>query len=254
MSPSLAKQQILIGGLPVSYYKTDTPGTQSVVFLHGWRSEGGVWQDIMQNLDAPSYALDMPGFGQSATPPQPFTVSGYADVVAAFIKKLELQNVCLVGHSFGGRVGIKLAAEHPEIVQKLVLVDAAGFRDDSAGLKLKKSAARAVKPLFKLPGLKQLRPKIYKMIGAEDYTATPQLRETFVNLINEDLSPYLSKISQPTLIIWGGQDKVTPLDFARRMQGAIRASELTILKGAGHFSFLDQPQQFADALKTFLSL
>ncbi len=248
------EQQILINDLVINYYKVDRTGdTPSAIFLHGWRSEGKVWLNIMQNLGLQSYALDLPGFGKSAAPSRAYTVSDYAKIVSGFIRKLELKNVWIVGHSFGGRVAIKLAVQDKNQVGKLVLVDAAGFRNESLVIKIKKFVARMAKPLFSLPLLKGLRQRIYQIIGAEDYAATPQLKQTFINIINEDLSPYLSSISQQTLLIWGNNDTDTPLSFARKMRDGIPGARLVILQDAGHFSFLDQPQQFTKTLNKFIS-
>lgn len=251
--PNISQRQLVVNDSLINYYESDiSSGTQSVVFLHGWRSEGKVWFNVMQHLDMPSYALDLPGFGQSPLKGIAYTVNDYVKVVNDFIKKLDLKNVFLIGHSFGGRIAMKLAASDSNIA-RLVLVDAAGFRNQSLSTKVKKFIASIVKPLFKLPGLNSLRPKIYKLIGAEDYLATPQLQQTFVNVINEDLTPYLTSISQPTLLIWGKNDKDTPVDFARTMNTNITGSQLRVIEHAGHFSFLDQPQQFIDLLKQFIN-
>lgn len=196
------------------------------------------------------YSLDLPGFGKSETPRSPFFLADYCEVVKEFIEKLNLQNVSLVGHSFGGRVAIKLAAMNLVTLKKLVLVDSAGI-----GAKknlTKKFLAKLLKPFFLLPFTEGVRIKIYQYIGAEDYVATPKLRRTFLNVIQEDLTPLLPTITTPTLIIWGKRDKETPLDFAYILQKNIGHARLVILDNAGHFSFLDSREKFLENLTAFL--
>jgi pimeloyl-ACP methyl ester carboxylesterase len=194
--------------------------------------------------------LDLPGFGGSPAPKTPFTLSDYADIVSGFIKKMNLIKVNLVGHSFGGRVGIKLSAAKPELISRLVLVDSAGFAD--SGKQKVKLLAKLVKPLFAPKFMQGVRKWIYEKMGSEDYLATPELQKTFVNIIEEDLSSDLSCIQFPTLLIWGENDQDTPDSYGKRMQSIIRNSQFVILPNAGHFSFLDNPEGFYNAVSQFI--
>jgi len=250
------KNQLVVDGLLINFYKFQEGDKGTLLFLHGWRSEGMIWQGIIRQLDLPGYtiyALDLPGFGSSPAPDKPYAVADYAGFVSTFIQKLKLTNVILVGHSFGGRIGIKLAASEPEIIKKLVLVDSAGMITDQKGNQLKKTIAKIFKPFFRPKFMQPLRKKVYQMIGAEDYLATPELRETYLKVISEDLSTFLPKIKQPSLIIWGGKDKQTPLEYAEIMKKGIKDSSLVVLRDAGHFSFLDQPDEFAKQLTIFIN-
>jgi pimeloyl-ACP methyl ester carboxylesterase len=250
-------KQIVIGNLLISYNETAGEGgsAKTLLFLHGWRSDREVWAKIVSQLSAVScqlIAMDLPGFGQSQVPSRPMAVGDYANIVAEFIKKLELKNVVIVGHSFGGRVGIKLSSVYPELISKLVLVDSAGFPMPAGKKSLMRIVAKIVKPIFRPRMMQGLRKKIYRQIGAEDYLATPELQKTFVSITSEDLSADLKKIQAPTLIINGENDKDTPVEFGQRMNFLIPNSKLQILKNAGHFSFLDQPGEFVAMLKSFI--
>ena len=249
----LQAKQIVINNLLVNYYQQAGGKAQPVlVFLHGWRSEGMIWQKVIEKLpECNVYVLDLPGFGRSQTP-QNFTLQNYADVVDAFIKKFDLKNIVLVGHSFGGRIAIKLAARTPAYLQKIVLVNSAGMRGIAPARTFKTVLAKIAQPFFVLPFLQSARKKIYTALGSEDYVATPQLQRTFVNIINEDLTPLLAKIIQPTLLVWGENDADIPLTQARIMERNVPGSKLVILSQAGHFSFLDQPEIFSQELKNFL--
>jgi pimeloyl-ACP methyl ester carboxylesterase len=248
-------KQVIINNLLISYGERAGESGKTLLFLHGWRSNKEVWASVVQklgNYEIGKLAIDLPGFGQSQIPSRSMTVGDYANIVAEFIKKLELKNVIIVGHSFGGRVGIKLASEHPELISKLVLVDSAGFPMPAGKKSLMKIAAKIVKPIFKPRAMQGLRRKIYQAIGAEDYLATPELQKTFVNITGEDLTEDMKRIQAPTLIIYGQNDKDTPPQYGELMRCLIHNSKFIILNSAGHFSFLDRPEGFAEALKNFI--
>jgi pimeloyl-ACP methyl ester carboxylesterase len=251
------QKQIIVNNLLINYYSLNDSkaNVQTLLFLHGWRSSAQAWQGIISRIkdqESRIVALDLPGFGGSQTPVQPFSVEDYCSIVEEFVNKLGLQNVVAVGHSFGGRVGIKLAATRPGLIRKLVLVDSAGFATSNARKSFLGIIAKCVKPFFRSAFMQPLRRKIYQTIGAEDYVETPELQQTFVNVINEDLSGFFKDIHLPTLIVWGKNDSDTPVQFADRMHQGIANSELVILPKAGHFSFLDQPQIFAETLLKFI--
>jgi pimeloyl-ACP methyl ester carboxylesterase len=248
-------EQIILNGQLVSYgHYNSQKQNGCLIFLHGWRSNKEVWNGVVGKLGGSAiYQIDLPGFGKSQAPSRTMTVGDYAEVVKGFIEKLGLSNVIVVGHSFGGRIGIKLASKNPEFISKLVLVDSAGFAMDSQKKTAMNLAAKIVKPFFKPKFMQGLRKSIYKQIGSEDYVATPELQRTFVNVVSEDLTKDMGQIKCPTLIINGQNDKDTPVEFGRRMQSLIPNSKFLILKNAGHFSFLDQPEEFEQELIRFIA-
>ena len=240
----------------VSYLSAQGGERGTLIFLHGWRSEAAVWSTTMAGMAAEgfsTYALDLPGFGSSEDPTRPFPIHDYADVVAGFMQKLGIPRAIVVGHSFGGRVGIVLAAEHAPLVSKLVLVDAAGVRPPSLRRAAFFVTAKALKPFFSPRFMQPARRAFYRALGAEDYVATPALMETFRRVVGEDLSPLFSKITQKTLLFWGEKDLDTSLSFAEAMQKAIPHTTLIVVPGAGHFSFIDAPERFFTALKSFIA-
>jgi pimeloyl-ACP methyl ester carboxylesterase len=246
--------QIVVGNNLISYNQSGT-GERTVIFLHGWRSQKEVWSGVVSRIKDERlriYSVDLPGFGRSPVPKNSWTVGDYAEMVKGFIEKLGLKNIVIVGHSFGGRVGIKLAAKYPSIISKLVLVDAAGFTMTGAKKSAMGFAAKIVKPFFRPKFMQGLRKYIYRAIGAEDYLATPNLQQTFINTVNEDLSADMEKISCPTLIITGENDKDTPVEYGQKMNNIIHNSKFIILPGAGHFSFLDKPQEFIKIFNEFM--
>ena len=226
----------------------------AVVLLHGWRSGALVWADCAAGLAEhgyPVYAVDFPGFGESETPSTPFTLDDYVGVLSVFLDKQKLQHVFLVGHSFGGRVAIKYAASQPRMLAKLVLVSSAGVKPPER--KLIKNIAAVARPFFRFQFMQIPRRKLYELIGAGDYLATPRLQQTFVNIISEDLTPYLSRVVCPTLIIWGDKDKETPPEMGAFMQKELPHARLVMFENAGHFSFLDEPERFLKSCLEFFA-
>ncbi len=98
-----------------------------------------------------------------------------------------------------------------------------------------------------------LRKKIYEQIGAEDYVTTPELQKIFVNVVNEDLSENMKRILQPTLIVFGENDIDTPTSSGEKMHLLIPNSKFVTLPNAGHFSFIDKPEEFVKILNEFIS-
>ena len=247
-------RQLVLNNHLVNYYNSIADNSDyNVIFIHGWLSSANVWFHLMHALNRigiSSYALDLPGFGASQVPSTSVDNNFYASTVQEFINKLNLKNVILVGHSNGGAIAVKLQVNN-NIAQKLILIDAAGIRNKTFSKSIKTIIAKIVKPVFKLPILKPLRAKIYKAMGSEDYLDSEYLKNTYKNVINEDITNLYSSVMVPTLIIWGDQDKATPIEFAHIINKNISGSELKIIN-AGHFSFVDKPDVVINYLINFI--
>lgn len=248
------KEKIIVDGLLTGYQKFNGEAKKSLLLLHGWQSDSNVWNDVSKSLGASGYAiyaLDLPGFGDTQAPSSPFGVSDYAKFVEHFCAKIGLKEITLVGHSFGGRISIKLAATNPTLVKKLALVASAGI------ILSKKSTTRFLaglaRPLFKPKFMQSIRATIYKRLGSSDYIESGKLKETYLKIINEDLREYLPKITEPTLLIWGDQDTEAPIEIGKLMNENIKDSQMVVLDGVGHFSFLERPEDFIKILTEFIN-
>jgi len=229
--------------------------------LHGWGQELTTFDDLASSLSRHFRVirLDLPGFGQSQRPSSVWGVLQYVKIVRSLLNKLNIeQPFALVGHSFGGRVAIKGAATGIIMPKKLVCIDSAGINSSNSIRNLSfKAVAKAGKWALKLPFLvplrKPLRRKLYSAAGATDYLDAGPMREIFLKTIKEDLRDEAKKIRIPTVFIWGEDDAVTPLWEAREMSNRIQASSVRVVKEAGHFSYLDQPDKVAKIAVEFLS-
>jgi pimeloyl-ACP methyl ester carboxylesterase len=249
--------RIVIQGHLISYYtKYEHTNNNAVIFLHGWRSSAYIWEKLLKHFyinDTPFYFIDLPGFGKSENPSSPFSTHNYAEIITEFIKSLNLTKPTLVGHSFGGRIAIMISITHPDLIKNLVLINSAGIVRKTIKKKLIRLIAFLTKPLFSLPFMLKIKTQIYSLLGADDYLSTPELRPTLKIVTQEDLSPLLYKILCPTHIIWGDNDLDTPIRDAYTMKNSIQNSTLSIIKEAGHFSFLDKPKLVANEITYFIS-
>jgi len=239
-------------------YGTEGP---PIILLHGWGANCELFRSTAQCLckDFRVFALDFPGFGRSDIPPEGWSVSDYKGWLVRFLSHLKLDQVGIIAHSFGGRVSIKLAAENPNLIRMLVLVDSAGIRPKKTlRLVLIQSCFKALRWLSQRPLIGPLfnwpYSMFYKKLASSDYqSSTGIMRQTFLKVVNEDLRDFLPRIQSPTLMVWGEDDHDTPISTARVMEELIPDAGLVILKGAGHYSFLNKPVEFCIIARNFLS-
>ena len=251
------QKNITVQGRVVSYLSTGA-GPKTIIFLHGWRSNAEAWRPILDRLDERGYALyalDLPGFGASEMPQTAMTLEGYAEIVRAFAEAAGIGKggLTLVGHSFGARVAAKIAADGSGFAERVILVASGGDRQAPMARAAKMILAKIMKPFFAPSFMRPLRARIYRAMGAEDYVATPELRQTLMNVIGEDLAPLLPRIKTETLVIWGECDETAPLAYGKKMAKAIPGARLEIMNGAGHYCFAEQPDRFVRLLKGFLN-
>lgn len=250
---------ITINNLKIHY--TDQGTGKPILLLHGWGSSVDVWKGIISAFTGTHrlIALDFPGCGKSDMPNRPLNSDDYANLVLEFIKALNIHNPILIGHSHGGRTIIKLVGSGMLSPEKIVLIDSAGLvPKKNIKQKLKIRTFKTIKGVLTLPLIKNhtksLLEKARSYFGSADYKLAPEvLRKTLVNLVNEDLSHLLPNIKAPTLLIWGDQDTATPLSDAQKMEKLIPDAGLCVIKGIGHFSFLERPFEVIAILKSFLS-
>ena len=221
----------------------------TLVFVHGWGSSHDVWQETVRCSQPAALCIDLPGFGQSSVPNKPLSIDDYADVLSEIIVMSELTKVVLVGHSFGGQVATAVAARQPQWLSGLVLVGAASLRETDPPL-LSRLGAK-LSPVLQLPVVRNLRPLLYRLIGADLPPEDSVMRETMRGILRDDQRGKLSEITVPTQVIWGSTDRSTPLTEGEEIARRLPRSILTVLDG-GHYIFLDQPTAFIDTIHSFI--
>lgn len=220
-----------------------------LLILHGWGSDLRIFDQVTTALSQNFQLIlvDLPGFGRSSSLPYPFTLDDYTLTVEGFLTALEINEVFVLGHSFGGAVAIKLATLSNK-VKRLILEDSSGIRNKDLMVKLKIYIYKTLKLILS----EKYREKLRRVLGSSDYRSAGVLRSTFVKVVNENIQNTLSKINLPTLLIWGRNDKETPIAQAEIMREEIKNSKLLIIENAGHFPHLDKPEEFIKAIKGFL--
>lgn len=216
---------------------------KTVIFLHGWGGGASAFLFCAERLkeEFRCVLVDFPGFGESAEPPVPWTVGDYAAEVTALADRLGATEFALVGHSFGGRVALETAAEQPERVRALALVDAAGLKPRRKPSYFLRVAVHKLAKKFGGRGLK----------GSSDYRAlSPVMKGTFIKVVNYDQTPLLRRVKCPTAVFWGKDDRDTPPYMAKRFLRGIKDSSLFLLDG-GHFAYLTD-RTFLPVLAAFL--
>ncbi len=249
--------QAEINGVRIRY-EIDGVGPP-VVLLHGW---GGTL-DSMRPLSHclrrsfQVVALDLPGFGQSTLPGATWSDHDYAQCVAGFLSALGCPRAHVVGHSFGGRVGICLAVDRPAVVDRLVLIDSSGIKPPRTWqyhvrVRSMKIARKSLQ-LIPSAGMRDRALSwLYRSFGSTDYREAGPMRSILVRTVNEDLRPILSSVQAPSLLIWGEKDLDAPVTDGKVMAREIPGARLEVLAGAGHFAYLNRLPQCCQLIRDFL--
>ncbi len=250
------EKDIIINDISLHY--TVTGEGPDMILMHGWGCQGSTVASI-ERVAAEScrvFNIDFPGFGASTEPSEVWGVEDYTSMLEQFVQKTGITNPILLGHSFGGRVGILYASRNK--VSKLVLVDAAGVKPRRSikyyykvysyklGCRLLNAFLGKEKAQKRIDSLRAKR-------GSSDYNnASTMMKRILSKVVNEDLKNVMPLIKAPTLLIWGENDTATPIRDAKIMEKLIPGAGLVSFPGCGHYSFLDNPIQFAAVLRSFL--
>ncbi|MBR1440486.1 MAG: alpha/beta hydrolase [Lachnospiraceae bacterium] len=245
-------------------YKITGEGDETAVVLQGWGTDLGVYDSIASAINEKYKVVqfDFPGFGGSDEPHEAWNVDAYADFFCKFTQALNIKKATLIGHSYGGRVIIKLASRDslPFEINNIVLIDSAGIvPEKTEAQKRKIKRYKILKSFLNLKVIYALFPELVddwkSRQGSADYrNATPVMRQCLVMAVNEDLRHLLPKIKQDTLLIWGDKDTATPISDAKIMEEMIPNSGLAVLEGTGHFSFLEQPLVFRNIMRAYFQI
>ena len=252
---------ISIDGINTHY--ADRGAGDVLVLLHGWGTDLSLYEGLIAHLSRTMRVIapELPGFGGTAEPPQPWSAADYSVFVLKFLEALGVKKAILLGHSNGGRIIIKTLGSGMKLeVPKVILIGSAGLVREKTPEELRRiKRYKLGKKLLSSPPLRIAFPnaleKLKNRSGSADYrSATPVMRETLVRLVNEDLSHLLPNIKQPTLLIWGENDDATPLSDGKRMEELLPDGGLVTVRGAGHYCYLEQPSFVYRVLDSFLGV
>ena len=268
-------RDVLIEERRIRYVDLGAGAGPPVVFVHGL---AGNWQNWLENLprlarERRVVALDLPGFGQSEKPAERVSMSSYGRTVDALADALGLGEVAIVGNSMGGFVAAETAIQFPQNVERLVLVSAAGITSSD----LRREPVMAWGRMAMMAGArgaaeKQLaivRPRIrhlvYSTIMRHPSRIAPEMlwemsegagrsafRMALEGILDYDFRDRLGDISAPTLIVWGEEDMLVPVEDAAEYERRIPGARKIVLKDTGHVAMIERPPTFNRALIEFI--
>lgn len=225
---------------------------KTILFLHGWGGSIESFRSIADFLYDYGYSIllvDFLGFGQSEEPPKNFTIYDYAKSVKNLLKDLQIDDFYIVAHSFGGRVTSIINQDFK--IDKMVLTGSAGLKTRFSLInKFKILKYKLAKFLVKI---KIVDKNILKKYGSLDYkNLSDDMKQVFVNVVNEDLKKYIKNIKSNTLLYWGDKDTETPLYMGKRFKKFIKNSRLYIVNGS-HFAYIENSFEFQNLVLEFFN-
>jgi len=276
--PTYDDRYVEVGGKRIRYWmQGEGP---AVVLLHGLSNSVEFWQYNIASLATRRrvYALDLLGFGKSDKEIGTFSLSYSGSFMAQFMDALGIERATLVGNSLGGAISAQTAVQYPERVERLILVDPAGFGRELSPFLRVWAIPMAGSVVFRL--YQRLFPRLKKWVfyksrsiddrwlaGATEVLRSPGVRENAIKVVRTgvslrrgqreelfgDLHGLLAETSVPTLIIWGRNDFVVPLAHAYVAQKLIPNSEVRIIERCGHIPQVERPEEFNRLVLDFLS-
>lgn len=239
--------QTAVGDFLVNYEVLGEKDNPTFLILHGWGRSLQDWLPTARYLSDKYRVIlvDLPGFGGTNLPSdRVLGTYDYADFVEKFLEKIEVRKPILLGHSFGGRIGIVLGLKKG-FLNKLILVDSAGIEQKSLKVILIGYFYKALR--FMLP--KRLNEVVRARLGSEDYASAGPLRKVLVKVVNEDLRHLLPQINIPTLVIWGDKDINQYVRYAKIMRDEMPNAKLRIVWETGHNPHVEDQKEFMQILK-----
>jgi pimeloyl-ACP methyl ester carboxylesterase len=236
-----------LGGVMFAEVHGDDP--PEVLALHGWGRRGNDFNAVLEGFSG--IAPDLPGFGASPVPGEVIGADAYADIVAGLLDSFDRPPV-LVGHSFGGRVAVCLAAKHPDRVGPVILTGVPLIRLETG--RRPPAVYRLVRWLNEVGLISDDRLEREKRNrGSADYrAASGVMRDILVKVVNESYEGQLGRITGPVRLIWGEDDKDVPVSVAETAQALIQDVSLEVLPGVGHFVPIQAPEALRGAIERAL--
>lgn len=269
-APAPETKQLEIYGQKIHYLEAGAPTNPKVILLHGLGGDMSNWAPTAPALATKYhvFALDQIGFGKSDKPVMNYRIATLVEFLNVFCKKLNIEKATLVGNSLGGWTAATFAHAHPEKVDKLVLVDAAGYSPKRWGgpefnnemfALLNPATVADMKRTFSLVFYN----KALLSDAAMELAFTNKLKRGDGHTINAFIASFLrgedlldekvKMIKAPTLVLWGREDGLTPLAIGEAFAKDIPGAQLVVIEKCGHVPQLEKAAEFNAALLKFLA-
>lgn len=242
--------QVVVNGKLVSY--DDAGKGEVIVFVHGWLDSKKTFEPLIKLLskDYRCVALDLPNFGASEQAEDIISIDDYAEFIAEFIKKLEIKDYILLGHSMGGQIIIRGTSKGVLKPKKVVLIASAGLRNKQAfRKKMLKIGAKVAKHF----ATAKVKNRFYEKIGS-DYSTdlSPLHKKIIASVLSDDVAQDARRIKCPALLIYGEEDQHTPPWMGEELANLIAGSKLITVSGFNHWVHQQVPDELATRIKDFL--
>jgi pimeloyl-ACP methyl ester carboxylesterase len=226
------------------YFETHGAG-EPLLLIHGLAGSGLWWARNVQRLAEHRrvYLVDLPGFGRSRSA-RGIPLIECATFLTRWMDALNIQRASMIGHSMGGGIAAGLAADYPERVDRLILVNAAALPTDRLGLLIRIGSGRAIT---------SLSPSFLPLLAADSLRAgSASLLGGARDVLSADIQGKLAEIRAPTLVVWGKSDRLLPVSLGHDLSAAIPDARLHVIERAGHNPMWDRPSEFDAAALRFL--
>ena len=252
--------EVLVNGEKIHFLETKTkkPGKAwRVLFIHGSGGNGGLWHKVMHELSSGynSLAVDLPGHGESQGEGRK-TIREYTRFIADFLNAVGMEKVVLAGHSMGGGIAQDFSLRFPEKTGALLLIGTgARLRVLPEVLELmRKMASGEIPPKFEPWGFAAKTPPEIVSEGEREWrkTGARARYHDFMACDQFDVMGELEKIRQPTLVVCGAEDRLTPVKYSEFLHKKISGSRMKVIEGAGHMVMLEAPKALGEAIGNFL--
>jgi abhydrolase domain-containing protein 6 len=266
----LTHEQLTVSDLNIHYYQGGPASGEALILLHGFAADKDNWLRFSRHLtqDYRVIAVDLPGFGESDLPPGSYDVGTQAERLANILDALGIRQAHVLGNSMGGHIAALFAARYPDRVHSLALFGNAGIdapRQSELYQRLRQDGANplVVRKIEDFQALLEFvfveppyLPESLKTHLAERAMANAaHYDRVFEQLVNRyiPLEHELPKISAPTLILWGKQDRVLDVSSIEVMQPLLRKPSVVIMDNVGHAPMLERPEESALLYRRFLA-
>ncbi len=275
------KKITIDSGIELAYID-EGQGDETIVFVHGLGSYMPAWYrniEVLKN-DYRCIALDLPGYGKSGKGDYKSDMMFFASTVKSLVEQLNIEKITVAGHSMGGQIAMTMALHYPELVEHLILVSPAGFETFTEGQKqwfrevvtpkltqlttVEMIQANLAYNFYSMPAEAEFmitdRIAIRKAADFEWYALT--ITRSVQGMVDQPVYEFLPEIEQPVLTIFGENDNLIPNrflnpgfteDIAKKGTDRLPNSKLNMISKAGHFVHFEKPQEFNQAVKTFLN-
>jgi pimeloyl-ACP methyl ester carboxylesterase len=267
-NPNLVEKEVSVYGFNLHY--AEAGSGPPVIFLHGLGSNWRRWERTVEAL-APDFhflALDQIGHGDSDQPLTNYSSALLVEFLAGFMQALQIPRATLVGNSMGAGIATEMAVSHPALVERLILVDGAGYRPTNPTSPPTAAQVRLLQLLNSstLAETRELETRLYyddsrvtEALVAKTYTmrlkaayTISKLVEAAVKGIGGVTEAEMRSITVPTLIIWGKEDEMAPLALAERLHKDIAGSQLAVIDHCGHMPQIEKAEEFNQLVRGFL--